>query len=163
MKVDRATRFGAAVERLKSGEDIRVEGPIGSFLLPEPAADVPLLFIAGGTGISPLRSMIRHALETQRPGKMSLVYSARTPDEFAYLEEFRQLANDGRVGLSLTLTGHAREWLHARGRTGAEHLAELVQPETMAFICGPPAMTADLPTALQALGLPRDRIRTDAW
>jgi ferredoxin-NADP reductase len=54
-------------------------------------------------------------------------------------------------------------WAHARGRTRAEHLAALVSPGAMAFVCGPPAMVADLPPALVALGLPRDRVRTDEW
>jgi ferredoxin-NADP reductase len=65
--------------------------------------------------------------------------------------------------LTLTLTGEVEEWAHARGRTRAEHLSELVSPLAMAFVCGPPAMVADLPPALVALGLPRDRIRTDGW
>lgn len=163
VKVDGSSRFGAIVETLQPGAPIRVQGPAGNFVLPELSDDVPLVFIAGGTGIAPMRSMIFEALYQGHHGARSLVYSARTPREFAYLEELRGLAEKGQLALTLTLTGEVEEWAHARGRARAEHFSELVSPGAMAFVCGPPAMVADLPPALVALGLPRDRVRTDDW
>jgi ferredoxin-NADP reductase len=162
VKVD-GSRFGAVVDTLQPGTIIRVDGPAGNFVVPEPSSGVPLLFIAGGTGIAPVRSLIFEALHTGRHTDLALVYSARTPGEFAYLEELRGLAHDGRLALTLTLTGQVEDWAHARGRTGIEHLSDFVKPRTMAFVCGPPAMVADLPGALVLLGVPRDRIRTDDW
>lgn len=163
VKVDGSSRFGAIVETLQPGTPIQVQGPAGHFVLPELSDDVPLLFIAGGTGIAPMRSMIFEALYQGHRGSRSLVYSARTPGEFAYLDELRGLAEHGQLALTLTLTGEVEEWAHARGRARAEHLASLVSPGAMAFVCGPPAMVADLPPALVSLGVPRDRIRTDDW
>ena len=163
VKVDGSSRFGAVVDTLRPGTLIRVEGPAGSFALPDSSLVDPLLFIAGGTGIAPLRSMIREALHMDHEGRLALVYSARTPDEFAYLRELQGLAADRRLALTLTLTGEADDWTHARGRTGAGHLSELVAPGTLAFLCGPPAMVSDLPAALAALGLPRERVRTEGW
>jgi phenol hydroxylase P5 protein len=163
VKVDGSSRFGAIVETLRPGAPIRVDGPVGNFILPEHSADLPLVFIAGGTGIAPMRSMILEALHLGHQGPLSLVYSARTPGEFAYIDELTRLAENGRLALTLTLTGEVEEWAHARGRTGAEHLSELVIPGALAFVCGPPAMVADVPPALVSLGLPRDRVRTDDW
>jgi ferredoxin-NADP reductase len=163
IKVDGSSRFGAIVDRLHSGTVIRVEGPAGNFTLPDLSPGVPLLFIAGGTGIAPLRSMILEALQSGQWGTLALVYSARTPDEFAYVGELRGLAGDGRLSLTLTLTGQAEDWTHSRGRTGAAHLSDLVTPRTLAFVCGPPAMVAELPAALGSLGLPRERVRTEDW
>jgi ferredoxin-NADP reductase len=163
VKVDGSNRFGAIVAGLQPGTPIRVKGPVGSFTLADSASATPLLFIAGGTGIAPLRSMIREVVEIHHAGTVALVYSARTPDEFAYLQEFRGLADDGRIALTLTLTGTAEEWKHARGRTGTAHLSDLVTPDTMAFICGPPAMIRDVPVALTSIGLPRAQIRTEDW
>jgi ferredoxin-NADP reductase len=163
VKVDGSSRFGAIVETLRPGTPIRVDGPAGAFVLPEIASAPPLLFIAGGTGIAPMRSLIFEALHLGHQGTRALVYSARSPTEFAYLQELRQLADEGRLSLTLTLTGEVEDWAHARGRAGADHLSALIQPGTMAFVCGPPAMVADLPSALVALGLPRARIRTDDW
>jgi ferredoxin-NADP reductase len=163
IKVDGSSRFGAVVDSLNPGTAIRVEGPAGTFLFPNVDGDVPLLFVAGGTGIAPLRSMIRQALHAGHRGPMSLVYSARRPDEFAYIGELRQLSNEGRLALSLTLTGEADDWGYARGRTGAAHLEDFLEPRMTAFVCGPPSMTADVPAALRSLGLPPDRIRTEGW
>lgn len=163
VKVRESSRFGAIVETLQPGALIHVQGPIGNFILPELSAGLPLVFIAGGTGIAPIRSMILEALHQGHEGTRALVYSSRTPAEFAYFDELRGLANDGHLALTLTLTGQVEEWAHARGRTGAEHLSELITPGAMAFVCGPPAMVADLPASLVTLGLPRDRVRTDNW
>jgi ferredoxin-NADP reductase len=163
VKVDGSNRFGATVDSLRPEAPVVVDGPIGRFTIEGVAPDAPVLFIAGGTGIAPLRSMIREAIDSGRRGTLSLLYSNRTPGEFAYLDELKQLAADGRLRLSLTLTGEAQDWTHARGRAGISHLSELVQPETIAFICGPPAMVTELPAALQTLGITSDRIVTESW
>jgi ferredoxin-NADP reductase len=163
VKADRSNRFGAAVEHLAPGATLDVTGPMGAFTLERVPAHVPVLFIAGGTGIAPMRSMIREALDSNRSGALSLVYSSRRPGEFAYLNELRELADTGQLHLTLTLTGDAEDWAYARGRTAAGHFAELLQPSTVAFVCGPRAMVTDVPVALAALGLARDRVVTEDW
>jgi ferredoxin-NADP reductase len=163
VKVDGTNRFGAIVESLAPGAPVALNGPIGAFTLERAPDGGPLLFVAGGTGIVPLRSMIRDAIDGGRRGRLALVYSNRAPAEFAYLDELNQLAADGRLTLTLTLTGNADDWTHARGRAGISHLAEVVVPTTTAFICGPPAMVVELPRALESLGLTRDRIVTESW
>ena len=163
VKVDGSNRFGAIVDGLQPGTRIRVQGPAGNFTLSGVSPATPLLFVAGGTGIAPLRSMIHEALAAGHTGSLALVYSARTPDEFAYLSELRELANREVLGLTLTLTGEAQDLGHARGRTGPAHLSDLVSARTMAYICGPPAMVKDLPVALTSIGLPRSQIRTEDW
>jgi ferredoxin-NADP reductase len=163
VKVDGSTRFGSQVSGLQRDDEIVVGPARGRFCLPHDVGKQPLLFIAGGTGIAPLRSMIRQHLHDGGHGRPALVYSARTPEEFAYAEELRDLADVGRLDLTLTLTGDAREWRHARGRAGDRHLADLATPRTLCFICGPPAMVTDVPEALVRLGVPRDRIVTEDW
>ena len=163
VKVDGSNRFGAIVDGLRPAAAVALDGPIGGFTLERVAAAAPLLFIAGGTGIAPLRSMIREAIDRGDRGPLALLYSNRTPEEFAYRDELTQLASEGRLTLSLTLTGDARDWTHARGRAGISHLAELVCPGSAAFICGPPAMVAEVPVALQSLGISPERIITEGW
>ena len=163
VKVDGSSRFGARVSDLLPGTDIAVTGPMGHFVFPADARGTPLLFIAGGTGIAPLRSMIRHALDVDMSTDIALLYSARVPGEFAYLDELRELQRERRLSLSLTLTGQGEDWEHARGRAGAAHLADLLRPDTMCFICGPPAMVREVPEALGSLGVARARIKTEDW
>lgn len=163
VKVDGSNRFGAVVDTLSTGTRLVLAGPNGGFTLDAVSPDTPVLFIAGGTGIAPVRSMIREAVESGRDGALTLLYSSRTPEEFAYLNELKQLVSAGRLTMILTLTGGAQDWTHARGRAGIAHLAELVRDNTTAFICGPPAMVAEVPNALSSLGLTPDRIVTENW
>jgi len=163
VKVDGSNRFGAVVTELSPGAPMVVSAAVGSFTLPVEAVTGPLLFVAGGTGIAPMRSMIREALYREPDQRLSLLYSARTPDEFAYLDEFRDLAAQGRLELTLTLTGDSADWRHARGRAGAAHLESLATSGTLCFICGPPAMVTDVPATLKSLGVPQAQIRTEGW
>jgi sulfhydrogenase subunit gamma (sulfur reductase) len=164
IKVDGSSRFGAIVSDLQPGLRIFVSPAGGRFGLPPDAVKRPLLFIGGGTGVAPLRSMILDVIHEERADRPpALVYSARSPEEFAYADELRALHDAGKLKLILTLTGDARDWRHARGRAGAEHLADLATTRTLCFICGPPSMVTDLPQALMALGIPRPQIRTEDW
>ena len=162
VKVDGSSRFGAIVSDLRPGTAVFVSPAGGAFQLP-PAIDGPLLFIAGGTGIAPMRSMMREAIFLEPERRLALIYSARTPAEFAYLDEFRDLADQGKIALTLTLTGNSKDWLHARGRAGVEHLEGLATANTLCFVCGPPAMVTELPKALLSIGVPPDHIRTEGW
>lgn len=163
VKVDGSTRFGAIVDTLAPGAALEVTGPAGGFVLDRVPEGAPILFIAGGTGIAPMRSMIRESIAGGHDHALALVYSSRTPEEFAYLAELKELADEGQLKLTLTLTGEAQDWTHARGRTGAAHLAELIVPGVAVFICGPPAMVSDLPGTLEALGVSRARVITESW
>jgi ferredoxin-NADP reductase len=163
IKVDGSNRFGAQVTAIEPGTRVQVTPAFGRFGIPADADGRPLLFIAGGTGIAPLRSMIREQLHHDPEARMALVYSARRPGEFAFVDEFRAMADAGRLNLTLTLTGNAEDWRHARGRAGDQHFAELLIPESVCFICGPPAMCTDIPQALTRLGIPRERILTEDW
>ena len=144
---------------------VDVRGPAGSFVFPEAPHERRFLFIAGGTGIAPLRSMIRHAVLAGLPGRISLLYSARTPNDFAYLPELRAMARRGEISLSVTATREMPlRWRGARGRIVAPQLSALVDdPETLCFVCGPAAMVSEVPPMLQELGIDRTRIRLEDW
>lgn len=141
---------------------VDVEGPLGTFTFPPTPHERRFLFIGGGTGIAPLRAMLRHALAIPHDG-IGLFYSARTPDEFAYEEELRALAGAGRIELRQTITrSAAADWTGARGRLTRVALAELVHdPATLCFVCGPPALVEEVPRLLQEIGITRERIRTE--
>jgi ferredoxin-NADP reductase len=149
---------------LAPGRVIDVEGPVGSFTFPADPIERRFIFIAGGTGIAPLRAMLHHAL-TVSDRQIGLFYSARTPDEFAYEHEFQALAREGRIELRQTVTRAADEaWTGARGRIGHSALEPLVHdPATLCFICGPPALVSGVTSLLQTLGMARARIRVEEW
>jgi NAD(P)H-flavin reductase len=147
---------------LEAGQPVDVEGPLGAFTFPASPEERRFMFVAGGTGIAPLRAMLRHALMVPH-GTVGVFYSARTPDEFAYGQELRALAKAGRITLRQTVTrGSDERWDGSRGRFTREALAELVHdPATLCFVCGPPALVDDLRTALEELGVDAARIRAE--
>ena len=138
---------------------------MGSFTFPADPEERRFLFIAGGTGIAPLRAMLRHALAI-RHREIGLVYSARTPDDFAYEAEWRALAREGRIDLrqTITRTGGDASWTGGRGRIGRAELQPLVHdPATLCFICGPQALVDETTKPLEDLGVARARIRIEEW
>jgi len=149
---------------LEAGGLVDVEGPIGTFTFPAAPIERRFVFIAGGTGIAPLRAMLRHALVIPHRD-LGLFYSARTPDEFAYEDELRALAQSGAIALRQTVTrANDKDWSGARGRLDRAALSELVHdPATLCFVCGPPALVAEMPARLAELGIERTRIRVEAW
>jgi ferredoxin-NADP reductase len=165
IKLDSSGRWGNHFEPLRRGSRLSVRGPSGAFVFPESPYERRFLFIAGGTGIAPLRSMIKHALFSDRSGQMSLLYSARTPRDFAYLPELRRMARQGKLELATTATREIPpRWRGARGRIAAAQLTTLVvSPETLCFVCGPASMVSDVPPMLQTLGIDRTRIRLEDW
>lgn len=165
IKVEPSGRWGHQFDRLEPGMRIGVEGPYGSFLFPAAPVERSFLFIAGGTGIAPIRAMIRQALLTGVSGRMRLLYSARTADDFAYLPELGEMASRDGLDLRLQVTREAPEaWNAARGRISLAQLAPLVDdPATLCFVCGPESLMADVPPMLQELGIDRERIRAEEW
>ena len=152
------------LERAEPGTSVQVDGPFGSFGLPSPIPEPRVLFIAGGTGIAPLRSMLWEMLETQPTVRPTLIYSARAPEEFAFLEEWNRLASERRLDLYLTVTRDGDgPWSGYRGRIdGAVIAAAVTTPETRCLVCGPPAFVSDSVAWLRAAGVSATRIQTES-
>ena len=150
---------------LEPGVRLDVHGPVGQFTFAPRAGERRFAFIAAGTGIAPLRAMLRAAL-LDSGHDVTMVYSARMPDEFAYHDELLALARAGRITLHLSATRlHAvRGWKEGRGRIGREHVQQIVrQGAPLCFICGPTPFVAGTRRMLLDAGLPQDRVRVEQW
>ena len=148
------------------GARVDVDGPLGTFCFPEQPGDHALLFVAGGTGIAPLRAMIGHVLGLQPARTMSVLYSARRSDEFAFIEELRGYEAAGRLALHQTVTrDDGTEWQGRRGRISRSEFEVVLHApaSTLCFVCGPPAMVDEAVTVLSLLGVPAELIRTEQW
>ena len=146
------------------GQLVDVEGPLGSFTFPPAPGERRFVFIAGGTGIAPLRAMLQRARHLPHRN-IGLFYSARTPDEFAFDPELKALAEAGEIELRQTVTRATdQDWTGPRGRLNRDALGELVHdPATLCFVCGPRAMVDEMPKLLAEMGIPRERIRIEEW
>lgn len=158
--------LGSHFGKGRPGTLVDLEGPLGSFTLPPPGSHPRVLLVAGGTGIAPLRSMIDHMLRRRWSARISLLYSARRSDEFAFIDEFQTYADAGSLELHQTVTrDQGASWSGPRGRIGRSHFkAVLHEPtETLCFVCGPEPLVAESVMTLKALGVPDAQIRTEQW
>ena len=137
------------------GATLEVEGPVGSFGVPAAAESAPLLLVAGGTGIAPIRSVVLDRLERPHAAAMSLVYSARAVDEFAFGDELETLRQAGRLALHCTVTrDDAPAWPGRTGRVDDSLLAAAWPGDgAWALVCGPGPFVNDITAALGRLGI----------
>lgn len=152
------------LELAAPGTLIDVDGPFGTFGLPPEFDAVPLLFVAGGTGIAPLRAMLMDRLARPHVPAISVVYSARSPEDFAYRSELDAMATAGRIRLWLTVSRPEGAWQGRRGRIDDTLLREAL-PSTAAccLICGPPALVSGVSESLTRQGVKPERILTEKY
>ena len=164
VKVDPQGSVGPHLASLARGTRIDFEGPSGAFTLGgAPAASY--LFVAGGTGISPLRAMLRHLIASGSGAAISVLYSARASEELAFRTEFERLARRRLIRLHMTVTGQtSAAWEGVRGRIAHEALERaLPSRDAVCYLCGPPAMVEAVPPLLRQLGVPSSQVRTEEW
>jgi len=150
---------------LRAGDEIEVRGPIGGYFVWDAADGGPLLLLAGGSGIVPLRAMLRHRSRVGSTVPVRLLYSSRSWDDVIYRAELDRPADGVAVIHTLTRqrppgwTGYAR-------RVDAAMIAEVAWPvasEPLAYACGPTSFVEAVASALVAFGYPARRIRTERF
>lgn len=163
--LDAAGRVPVWLGPLAAGDRLDVDGPHGTFVLPETPVERRFLFVAGGTGIAPLRAMLHEALARPSTASCSLIYSARTADEFAFGPELRALAASGRITLWQTVTREVgAHWNGAKGRVALRHLRAMLHHEpTLCFLCGPHGLVREASLLLDEAGVSPGRIRVEDW
>ncbi|MBI5015467.1 MAG: FAD-dependent oxidoreductase [Deltaproteobacteria bacterium] len=160
--------FKQTLAALPLGSPITIEEPRGSLALPEDPSR-PLVFLAGGIGITPFRSLLRYAADSDTSHRVTLFYSNRRPEETLFLEDLLEIARGHdtlRVLATMTRMGESSEpWDGLTGRLTAatirEHCPEW--PESAFYLAGPPAMVETLEAVLQELGIDPSRIRPERF
>ncbi|HTV01653.1 MAG TPA: FAD-binding oxidoreductase [Luteitalea sp.] len=165
LRTDPAGGLGRHLYSVGPGARVDFEGPFGSFVLPDVLPDAPLLFIAGGTGLAPLRSLARQARALGHAWPRHLLYSVRSVDDLAYADELSRWDAEHGGNAVLTVTRHApTNWTRGRGRIDLAMLRPLIGSSApLCFLCGPPAMVDDVTHLLSQLGVPADHVRTEQW
>jgi ferredoxin-NADP reductase len=151
------------------GDIIEVRGPIGGYFVWEPNLQQRLALIAGGSGIVPLRAMLRHrATNPVDAAPARLLYSARSAAELIYRTELDDLAaRDAGLGVTYTLTRvQPQEWRGYRRRIDLDMLADVLWPPGEAprlYVCGPTSMVESVATQLVELGYAAQDILTERF
>lgn len=155
------------VDELRPGDSLELRGPVGGFFVWEASFGGPLLLVAGGSGVVPFRSIVRHHLAVESDVPLRLLYSARTLDDVLYRDELDRLSASRAVDVRFTLT---REWPDGwsgyRGRIDGDLLAEVSWPadeRPLVYVCGPTAFVETAASSLVDLGHEPVRIRTERF
>lgn len=154
------------VDVLQPGDSLELRGPIGGYFVWEESMGGPLMLVGGGSGIVPLRAMLRHRAAVGSTVPARALYSSRALSEVIYREEFDCLAADD-VDVRLTLTREQPAgWDGYSRRIDAAMLRELVwQPaeRPRVYVCGPTALVEIVSGTLVELGHDPALIRTERF
>jgi ferredoxin-NADP reductase len=160
----RDTAFKQTLAELEVGDEVTVEEPKGTFLLPEDTSR-DYVFLAGGIGITVFRSMLRYIADTGEPYRITLVFSNRDRESSAFLDEIREFEERiPALRVVLTMTdddGWDGETRQIDADMLRDHLGTL--DGYVFLIAGPPGMAKGVEQVLKDAGVDEERVVTDSF
>jgi ferredoxin-NADP reductase len=148
-------------ETLRPGDELELRGPIGGYFVWTESLGGPLLLVGGGSGVVPLRAMLRHHREIASSVPARLLYSARTRADLIYRAELE------RYDTTITLTREQPDgWEGRTGRIDGELIAAAGWPPAerpLVYVCGPTGFVEAVADTFVALGHEAGRIRTERF
>ena len=155
------------VDELRAGDELELRGPIGGYFVWRTTDGGPLMLLAGGSGLVPLMSMLRHRYRQASPVDARLLVSARSVADVLYRQELAMLADGDGVAVHQTLTREQPAgWTGFARRVDAEMLAAVGPPPAQRpqiFVCGPTAFVERAADLLVGLGHNPAAIRAERF
>lgn len=153
---------------LVPGDRIEARGPIGGYFVWEAVMTEPLLLIAGGSGVVPLMSMIRHRAAAGAKNLTSLLYSSRNFEDIIYYNELEKLlrSNSGLQVFHTLTRSQPAEWKGFARRIDQDMLKEVARPlgrSVQVFICGPTLLVEAAANTLVKIGVSSNQIKTERF
>lgn len=153
------------VHDVRPGDALEVLGPLGGYFVWRPTDASRVQLIAGGSGIVPLRAMVRARLAAASGQAFRLLYSVRTPEDAIYRDELESLPGEIPVEWAYTRSAPP-SWPGRVGRLDAARLDAAVWPvadDPLIYVCGPTGFVEAVARVLVARGHPPLRIRTERF
>ena len=152
-------------EEARPGDMLEVRGPIGGYFVWEPGSGGPLLLAAGGSGVVPLRAILRERSLAGSPVPVRLLYSSRSWEDVIYRSELDG-AKDGVEVIHALTRSQPPGWTGYARRVDAQMLAEVAWPVAdapLAYVCGPTSFVEAVAAGLVGLGYPAGRVKTERF
>jgi ferredoxin-NADP reductase len=155
------------VEELAPGDQLELRGPVGGYFVWEQSLGGPLLLVGGGSGVVPLRAMLRHHRAVESSVPVRLLYSARTLGDVIYHDELTELDATTEIDVHFTLTrGQPEGWDGYSRRIDRELLEDVSWPvgeRPLTYVCGPTSFVETAASELVGLGHDPALIRTERF
>ena len=167
-KIREQSGFKKTLDELPTGTLIDGEGPNGTFIL-EDKNTGPHIFIAGGIGITPFRSMIKNVSDKNLHTEINLIYSNSTSEEITFRKELSDISSlHKNIQINLTISHpeeSSEQWNGNIGRIDENLIKKLVSDiaKPTWWICGPPPMIDAMEVVLGKMGITSDRIRSEKF
>jgi len=158
-------RVGELTHRLhtlREGDPVGLRGPLGNHFDVDAMKGRDIVFIGGGVGMAPLRTLLLYMLDNRADfGTITLIYGGRTPEHLCYKSELAEWAARGDMRVELTVDNPDKNWSHRVGVVPAVLTDLNVSPQNaVAVTCGPPIMIRFTIQALAKLGFTDEQIVT---
>jgi ferredoxin-NADP reductase len=164
----RDTAFKRVLKTMEPGIELTMDAPYGSFTLHNNAS-IPAVFLTGGIGVTPVRSIVRQAAHEKLPHKLFLFYSNNRPEDAAFLDELTEAQEENPnytfIGTMTQMEKSSRAW---HGETGyitqamlLKYIGDLALP--IYYVAGPRAMVHAMREILNGAGVNDDNIRTEEF
>ena len=160
----RDSAFKRSLAELPVGAEVEVEPPKGKFSLP-PDHSRPLVFVAGGIGITVFRTMLRFIQEERLPYQVTLIYSNRDRESTAFLDELRELEKEIDLRLILTMTEDP-DWDGDDRKIDAQFFKDYLEEDLNQYtflVAGPPGMVKGMQEALGEAGVEEENVVAERY
>jgi glycine betaine catabolism B len=153
-----SSSFKNALFRLQPGEQLIMSEPMGDFVLPKKAS-IPLVFVAAGLGITPIRSMTKWLNDINEHRSTQLIYTAGNDQDFAYKDLFDRMP----IETTYITRNSSATWHGATGRVSAKTILTIAttQPDTLFYLSGAEPTVERLYGELQHAGIKPHHLVTD--
>ncbi|GIO20485.1 oxidoreductase [Oceanobacillus oncorhynchi subsp. incaldanensis] len=162
----RDSAFKRELKDLPEGSEVEFDGANGSFTLHK-TESTPAVFLIGGIGITPIRSMIAEATNQKTDHDLTLLYSNKTPEDAPFLSDFEDMEKRNRhfTFVPVMTRSDADEWSGERGHIDAELLKRYVSDinKPIYYLSGPGDMVEAMQKMLVDAGVNEDNIRSEEF
>jgi ferredoxin-NADP reductase len=155
-----ASSFKKALFKLEPGTELNMADSMGDFVLPK-LLQTPLIFVAGGIGITPFHSILTWLTATKEERPIKLLYGVRNEDEIIFQDTF----NKAGVRATIVVSEPEAAWGGERGRLSADLIMGLEKPseDSLVYVSGPEPMVQQLAKDLKKAGLKPNQIVVDEF
>ena len=162
----RDTAFKRVLKNLSIGSEVKLDAPYGSFTLHN-TATTPAVYLTGGIGITPVRSIIAQATHDKLPHNITLFYSDKTPGDMAFLNDLKDYAKENQnfIFIPVMTRATSEEWGGELGHVNKDMLTKYIKDLTspIYYLSGPAAMVAAMRQVLVDSQVNEDNIRTEEF